>query len=106
MKKTRRNRRLERGAVVYLSTDKHPFVVVSNNSANRHSSEIIVIPMSSKHKRLDLRTHAIVNFHDSLILAENIRSVKKDTVKSIVHILNKESMEKVDSCLHAALNLD
>lgn len=106
MKKTRRNRRLERGAVVYLSTDRHPFVVVSNNSANRHSSEIIVIPMSSKHKRLDLRTHAIVNFHDSLILAENIRSVKKDTVKSIVHILNRESMEKVDSCLHAALNLD
>ena len=106
MKKTRRNRRLERGAVVYLSTDRHPFVVVSNNSANRHSSEIIVIPMSSKHKRLDLRTHAIVNFHDSIILAENIRSVKKDTVKSIVHILNKESMEKVDSCLHAALNLD
>ena len=104
--KKRRDRRLVRGAVVYLSTDKHPFVVVSNNSANRHSSEIIVIPMSSKHKRLDLRTHAIVNFHDSLILAENIRSVKKDTVLSIVHILNRESMEKVDACLLAALNLD
>lgn len=104
--KNKRERHLTRGAVVYLTTDKHPFVVVSNNSANRHSSEIIVIPMSSKHKRLDLRTHAIVNFHDSIILAENVRAVKKDTVKNIVHILNRESMEKVDNCLLAALNLN
>lgn len=102
----KREKGLTRGAVVYLTTDTHPFVVVSNNAANMHSSEIIVIPMSSKHKRLDLKTHAVVNYHDSMVLAENIRSVKKDTVKHISHILNRTSMERVDKCLRAALKLN
>lgn len=101
----KREKHLVRGAVVWLHTDKHPFVVVSNNAANLHSKDIIVIPLSSKHKRMDLKTHAVVNYHDSMILAENIQSVDKKDIKKISHVLNKESMDRVDKCLAEALKL-
>lgn len=102
---TKREKHLMRGAVVYLTTDTHPSVVVSNEAQNKYSEYLIVVPMSSRQKRLDLKTHAIVNYHDSIVLAESIKTVKKADVRSIAHILNKESMERVDACLSAALNL-
>lgn len=105
MKTANQEKRIMRGAVVYLTTDRHPSVVVSNEAQNIYSDYLIVVPMSSRQKRLDLKTHTIVNYHDSIILAESIKTVRKADVRSVAHILNKESMERVDKCLSTALDL-
>lgn len=102
---TKREKHLMRGAVVYMTTDSHPSVVVSNDAQNKYSDYLIVVPLTSRQKRLDLKTHAVVNYHDSIVLAENIETVRKADVRSIAHILNKESMKRVDACLSVALNL-
>lgn len=102
----RRLKPLIRGAVVYLTNDTHPYLVVSHNLANKYADTIIVIRLSSRHKRMDLKTHAVVNYNNSIILAEDIKTIKKSSVRSIVHVLNCESMKEVDKCLKAALSLE
>ena len=97
---------LMRGAVVYLVNDTHPFLVVSHNMMNKHADTIIVIRLSSRHKRMDLKTHAVINYNESIVLAEDIKTIKKSDVRAVVHNVNKESMKNVDECLKAALSLE
>lgn len=102
----RKPKPLIRGAVVYLINDTHPYLVVSHDLANKYADTIIVIRLSSRHKRMDLKTHAVVNYNDSIVLAEDIQTVRKSSVRTIVHVVNEISMKEVDKCLKAALDLE
>ena len=100
------NKPLTRGAVVFFKDDTRPYLVVSNNAANTHAADITVCPLSAKGKRLDLKTHTQVNYHNSYVLCEHIHTVPKDEIRCIPHVVKRSIMCRVDECLRVALSLD
>ena len=60
-----------------------PVIIISNDTSNRRSATVTVVPLTSKQKRLDLPTHVEVHWEDtqSVALAEQIQTVDKSQLK-------------------------
>ena len=66
----------------FVQGGNRPVIVVSNNTANKHSPVIEIIPLTSKCKSLHLPVHPIIKTDekngllcDSVALAEQVRTV-------------------------------
>lgn len=100
-----------RGSIVYLKPERcpigkpRPYIIVSNDIGNIYADYYLCVPLTSKHKRLDIKSHAIVNYHDSVVKGEEITIVKKTDILRRVDLLDADSMRKVDECLRVALGL-
>ena len=73
----------------------HPAIVIQNDSGNKYSNNLIVVFASSKLKRLDLPTHVLLQWYEglkkpSVVQAEQITTISKDDVMSIVDHLRDE----------------
>lgn len=100
------NKPLCRGAIVYFIGNTRPYLVVSNNAANKHAADVVVVPLSSKSKRGDLKTHTQINFHKSYVLCEHVYTFSKHDIRCIPHVVNRGIMRKVSECLRVALDLN
>lgn len=102
---------IRRGDVIYLKrldSDPmrlRPYVVVSNDVGNHFSDISLVVPLTSKHKKLDMPTHAVLDYHGSMLLAEQIHTINQDDVDRIAHHLGKVDIDKIDRCVRASLGL-
>lgn len=82
-----------------------PAVVIQNDIGNKFSPTLLVIPLSSKLKRLNMPTHMVIQ-HDernglsrnSMLLAEQATTISKKKVKKIGYIDDRELQKRIFRC--------
>ena len=89
----------------------HPAVVIQNDIGNEHSDNLIVAYISSPLKRLEMKTHCVLQWYPglkkvSVVQAEQIATISKDDVISVIDHLTDEDMKRVDKALAASLGLE
>ena len=123
-RKERRNRMKEnwiyrRGDVYLANLDPYigseqggtrPVLVLQNDDGNFYCSTLIVAPLSSKLKKLDLPTHVLLQRGrglrlTSIVELEQIRTIDKQRILDYIGKLSHEQMEKVDHAIHVSLGL-
>ncbi len=88
-----------------------PVLIIQNDVGNTHSPTVIVAAITSKLHKTQLPTHIMLNsrscelIKDSVILLEQIRTIDKQRLKSLVCHLDDEMMLKVDRALRISLAL-
>ena len=126
--KEKPSRFLKRGDIVNvdfgrnLGTEKNgirPAIIISNNSINKHSKNIIVAPMTSISNKYDsngdlklLATHVILSrrfyknlAHTSIVQLEDMRSVDKDRVTSYVGDVSDVTMGEIERAFMIAVGI-
>ena len=107
------NYEIKKGDVYYASLNpivgseqdgERPVVVVQNNLANKHSPTIIVVPITTVLKRMELPTHIPISKNrflkkDSMILVEQIRAIDKKRLKAYLGHLKPEQMKLVNNAI-------
>lgn len=90
----------------HILSGSRPFIVVQNNVGNLNSSLTIVVPLTTKIRRLDIPTHVPMiwsGLRGSMAMREQVRTVDidLDEWEYICH-LPDEIMEHVDNAIRAA----
>lgn len=99
------------GTVDCRISGTRPVLIVSNDIVNKHSQVITVIPMTTKLKKKYIPTHIVLHPHDSglrkpsMILAEQVRSLDKSSLRSYAgHISEPTIMETISYALAEQLS--
>lgn len=82
-----------------------PWLIVQNDVGNRHSPTTIVVPLTSKLKRMEMPTHVIVTgkgIKASMVECEQVRVIDKARVKKCICTLSPQIMSYVDKALKNA----
>ena len=86
-----------------------PVLIIQNDIGNVHSPTVIVAAITSKLHKTQMPTHIHLDsrscelIKDSVILLEQIRTIDKQRLKSMVCHLDDEMMKKVDKALKISL---
>ena len=110
---------IKRGDIFYADLDPiigseqggvRPVLVVQNNVGNRYSPTVVVLPISSA-KKNNMPTHIHICgskmlSKDSVVLAEQIRTIDRNRLKSYVGSIGFEIMEKVDKAVKISIGVD
>lgn len=86
-----------------------PVVIIQNDIGNKHAPTTIIAPITSQMHKKPLPTH--IAFcgcglpKDSIILAEQIRTIDKRRLKEKVGVLPPEKIEAVDMAVKVSLGL-
>lgn len=89
-----------------------PVLVIQNDIGNQYSPTTIILAITSQINKAKLPTHVEIDAHtyglerDSVILAEQIRTIDKSRLKQRIAVLREESMEKVNQALKISLGLE
>jgi len=97
----------QKGSNVIYKT--RPAIVVSNNTANRFSPIVSVVPTTTQKKKL-LPTHIEISgyglSHPSIVLAEQLVSINKAAlVHKIGTLEGTDDLRKIDHCLRIQLGV-
>ena len=88
-----------------------PVLVIQNDVGNRHSPTVIVLAVTGQLNKTRLPTHVPVPakgnglMKDSVILAEQIRTLDKRRLRERIGTLDPEVMEKVSAALKISLGV-
>ncbi len=88
-----------------------PVLVIQNDIGNQYSPTTIVLAITSQINKAKLPTHIELKAEqyglerDSVILAEQIRTIDKTRLKQRIAILDEEMMGNVDQALEVSLGL-
>ena len=86
-----------------------PVLVIQNDIGNRYSPTVIVLAVTGQLNKAKLPTHVEVSaegnglMKDSVVLAEQIRTLDKRRLKERIGSLTPEQMEKVGEALKISL---
>lgn len=89
-----------------------PVVVVQNDVGNQYSPTTIILAITSQINKAKLPTHIELKAktygleRDSVILAEQIRTIDKARLKQRIAVLKEETMKKVDRALLISLGFE
>jgi mRNA interferase MazF len=89
-----------------------PVLVVQNDVGNQYSPTTIILAITSQINKAKLPTHVELEAksygleRDSVILAEQIRTIDKTRLKQRIANLNEDTMKKVDQALKISLGLE
>lgn len=78
-----------------------PGLVFQNNMGNKHSPNIIALPLTTSLKKSNQPTHVIITAketglaRDSMVLCENPECMSKDRLGNYLTTLSKEYMAKI-----------
>ncbi len=80
-----------------------PAIVIQNNIGNQKSTTTIVMPMTTKYRKLNQPTHTLIKksvdnglSNDSVVLAEQIRVIsKKRIIKKIGKIVDESEKNEI-----------
>lgn len=113
------NQQLKRGTVIYVKNENsighitngnHPAVIIQNDVGNKHSPTTIICYLTSKIKRLDMKTHVLLQHYDNLrvsvVQAEQIVTINKTEILSVVTKLRPEDMTRVDNAVRISIGLE
>lgn len=87
-----------------------PVVIIQNDAGNTYANSVIVAPMTASYKK-PMPTHVHIGQTDrmdsnTIILAEQIRTIDKSRVGKYVCRLHRETIEKMDQALKISLSLE
>ena len=85
-----------------------PVLIVQNNIGNKYSPTIIAVAVTSQMNKAKLPTHIEIDTtsglpKDSVILAEQVRTLDKRRLKDRIGALDNKAMEKVKNALIVSL---
>ena len=109
---------VKRGDVFYADLDPiigseqggiRPILAVQNNVGNKYSPTLVVLPISSV-KKNNMPTHIHICgskmlLKDSIVLAEQIRTIDRDRLLRYVGAVGLEVMEKVDKAVKISIGV-
>lgn len=109
---------MKRGDIYFADLDpvigseqggKRPVLLIQNNLGNRFSPTVIILPLTSRTGKKNLRTHVPVSppqggiIKPSIILCEQVRTVEKSRLIKRMGALPPEKMALVERALAAAM---
>lgn len=103
---------LEEKYVGSEQTGIRPVVILQNNMGNQYSPTVIIAPITSKVTKTIIPTHVYIKGynnrlkHNSLILAEQIRTIDKSRLRYYIGALDTGELRKVDKALIVSLGID
>lgn len=85
-----------------------PVLVVQNDVGNKYSPTVIAVAITSRMNKAKLPTHIELDTtcglpKDSVILAEQLRTLDKQRLKDKIGVLPPKAMEKVNNALLISL---
>lgn len=109
---------IKRGDVFYADLDPiigseqggvRPVLVVQNNVGNKYSPTVVVLPISSA-KKTKMPTHIGIYGtkmlpKDSIIMAEQIRTIDRNRLQNYVGSVGLEIMKKVDRAVKIGIGV-
>lgn len=108
-------RDFSRGEIHYIDDMGHinelgyrsgrPCIIISNDNANRHSSHITVIPLTSQEKMPSPVHVAIRCKLPSTALCENIQTVPREKIGDYIRTCSEDEMAKINTGVCCALGL-
>ncbi len=110
---------IKRGDVFYADLEPiigseqggvRPVLVVQNNVGNKYSPTVVVLPISSA-KKTNIPTHiricnSKILLKNSVILAEQIRTIDRNRLQNYVGSVEMEVMAKVDKALKISMGVN
>lgn len=87
-----------------------PVLVLQNNDGNFYCSTLIVAPLSTKLKKLNLPTHVLLHQvrglrASSIVELEQIRTIDKQRILDYIGRVSQKQMEDVDQAIRVSLGL-
>lgn len=90
-----------------------PVVVVSNNRANKHSTVITVVPLSSKiYKKQNLPTHVFVSAYrsegleqHSIALCEQVTALNYDRIVENIGKVDEETLARITEAVQVQVGV-
>lgn len=86
-----------------------PVVIVQNNKGNKHSTTVIVAPISSKLTKNPLPTHVLIECDGlekkSVILLEQLRTIDKKRIHEKVSAVDKNTICQINKAIMTSLDL-
>lgn len=89
-----------------------PVLVVQNDVGNSHSPTTIILPITSKLTKAKLPTHVELSKNesglarDSVVLAEQIRTIDKQRLQQKVSSLDAAAMNKINHAMEISMGID
>lgn len=115
------NIRIKRGDIIWVNfgedniigseqSHKRPCIVVSNNLGNKFSPVVTVAVITSKINKTKLPTHIMIGIEcglprESIILAEQIKTVSKERITGIIGKANQEVLNKLNKALEISISV-
>ena len=117
-----RNFEYKRGQIIYLDLGnegikgseqkgERPCVVIQNNTGNHFSPNLIVVPVTSQLTKRAIPTHVELDKNkysldkDSIILAEQVKTVSKERCKNFLGELEATDMDRLNRALSISIGL-
>lgn len=89
---------------------KRPVLIIQNNIGNKHSTTVIIAPITSKMCKTKIPTHYYVKNNkflpaNSMVLLEQVRTIDKKRLLEFLGHINKEEMNIVNEKISISLGL-
>lgn len=88
-----------------------PVLVVQNDVGNNYSPTTIILPITSKMTKAKLPTHVALSrresglSRDSVVLAEQIRTIDKVRLQQKVATLNEMTMSRINNAMEISMGI-
>ncbi len=89
----------------HIQTGIRPCVVVQNNFGNTFSKILIVVPLTTKLKKITMPVHVIVN-SKQMALCESIMTISKEQIINYIGTLDEKTLEQINDALSISLDLN
>ena len=116
------NREIMRGEIYYLNCNekangnvqsgRRPVVIVQNEAGNMFSNTTIVVPLTTKEKRMTMPTHISIKKdknngleQNSIALCEQILTINQNDLLNCLGCVTETTMEKIDKGLMISIGL-
>jgi len=113
-------RQIRRGDLYYANLDPvigseqgeyRPVLIIQNNTGNKYSPTVIIIPITGNLRKNPLPTHVFLSTKcglekDSLALAEQPRAIDRSRLKNYIGYIEKSAMLQVDKALLISIGLE
>lgn len=88
-----------------------PVLVLQNNDGNYYCPTLIVAPITTKLKKLDLPTHCYFKYlkglpEPSMVTLEQIKTIDKCRVEQYLGRITRNQMAKVEDAIRESLGMD
>ena len=88
-----------------------PVLIIQNDTGNRHSPTVICAAITSRMNKAKLPTHVELSAgesglkKDSVILAEQMRTIDKSRLRQKVAQLNRPTMQRIENAVAVSIGL-
>lgn len=98
------------GALGSEQSGIRPVLIIQNDIGNKFSPTIIIAPITTHDKKIDLPTHVIINDNcglnkRSIIMLEQIRTIDRVRLRYKIGMCEQDIIDKINSAIKISLNI-